>query len=187
MYYNNNVKRKVFISFHQANRREVDDFINYFAIQKGIFTPKALGVSNNDDFINSNNPEYVMRKIREKYLGDSTITIVLIGKCTHSRRYVDWEIKTSLRQGGYTPNGLIGIILPSQGRSAYLPPRLESNWAQDNTNCYARYWVYPPSAEQLVLWIEDAYRARTTRIHLIKNHAEMMKYNSVCNVCGITH
>ena len=121
-------KRNVFISFFQGDRAEVDEFIDRWAYREGLFTPKVLGVSSNDDFINSSNPEYVMSKIREKYLGDSTVTIVLIGSCTHSRRYVDWEIKTSLRRGSYTPNGLIGIILPSMGRNALLPPRFEANW-----------------------------------------------------------
>ena len=63
-----------------------------------------------------------MNQIREKCLLDSTVTIVLLGKCTHSRRHVDWEIKSSLRQGASAPNGLIGIVLPSQGRGAFLPP-----------------------------------------------------------------
>ena|SRR6266545_2869289 len=113
------VKRKAFISFHQEDRPEVDAFIEQWATRQGVFIPKALGVSNNDDFINSTNPEYVMSQIRTKYLGDSTVTIVLIGSCTHGRRYVDWEIKASLRQGATDPSGLIGLLLPSCGKSAH--------------------------------------------------------------------
>jgi hypothetical protein len=182
------IKRKVFISFHQKDRREVDDFIERWSVKEGVFIPKALGVSDNDDFVNSTDPEYVMSKIREKYLGDSTVTILLIGKCTHSRRYVDWEIKASLRQGeNYTPNGLVGILLPSCGNSAHLPPRFKDNWQKEENNCYARYRAYPASSQQLADWIEDAYNARTTRAHLIQNRADMMKYNSKCLVCGVTH
>ena len=180
-------KRKVFISFYQGDRNEVDAFIDRWARREGVFIPKALGVSMNDDFINSTNPEYVMSQIRQKYLGDSTVTIVLVGSCTHSRRYVDWELKTSLRCGSYTPNGVMGIILPSQGKAAILPPRLAANWNEDNVNCYARYWIAPTSATQLAAWIEDAHSARTTRAHLIQNNADMMKYNSRCQVHGVTH
>src|SRR5258708_38381212 len=82
-------KRNVFISFFQGDRHEVDGFIQHWATQQGVFTPKALGTFDNADFINSTNPEYVMGQIRQKYLGDSTLTIILIGRCTHSRRYVD--------------------------------------------------------------------------------------------------
>ena len=109
-----------------------------------------------------------MNQIRNKYLEDTTVTIVLIGKCTHSRRYVDWEIKSSLRQGTYTPNGLLGILLPSQGNSAYLPPRFKENWEKGEENCYSRYRSYPTYAKELHEWIEDAYNARIQRAKLIK-------------------
>jgi len=180
-------KRKVFISFHQKDRAEVDAFIDRWATRESVFIPKALGVSDNDDFIDSGNPEYVMSQIRAKYLGDSTVTIVLVGQCTHSRRYVDWEIKASLTQGEDPPNGLMGIILPSCGATAYLPPRLEENWSKGHVNCYARYWVAPSSVTELGSWIEDAFQARTTRADLIKNSQKMMKYNAECRVCGKTH
>ena len=180
-------KRKVFISFHQQNRTEVDAFVAQWATRQGVFIPKALGVSDNDDFISSTNPEYVMSQIRAKYLQDSSVTIVLIGKCTHSRRYVDWEIKSSLRQGeSAAPNGLIGILLPSQGGAAHLPPRFADNWAKEETK-YARYRSAPTTAEQLREWIEDAFEARTARASLIKNEQERMGYNAQCKVCGITH
>jgi hypothetical protein len=181
------VKRKVFISFHQKDRIEVDAFIEQWATRHGVFIPKALGVSNNDDLINSTNPEYVMSQIRAKYLGDSTVTIVLIGSCTHSRRYVDWEIKASLRQGVTEPNGLIGLLLPSCGKSAHLPPRFQENWRQGEQNCYARYRCFPQTADELGNWIEDAYSARTSRAHQITNTQDMMKYDGVCKICNIRH
>ena len=81
------VKRRVFISSYHANRVEVDAFIAQWATLQGVFTPKAICTFDNDDFINSDNPEYVMSEIRRKYLGDASVS-------THSRRYVDWEINT---------------------------------------------------------------------------------------------
>ncbi|MEC1717790.1 TIR domain-containing protein [Schinkia azotoformans] len=180
-------RRKVFISHYKGNRNEVDAFIEKFANQEKVFIPYVLGANDNDDFINSSNTDYVMTQIRNKYLKDTTVTIVLMGSCTHSRRYIDWEIKSSLQQGASTPNGLIGIVLPSQKNSAYLPPRFEENWSKDHKDCYARYISYPQTAEQLGKWIDDAYEARTKRAHFIKNSQEMMKYNRKCNVCNITH
>lgn len=182
------IKRKAFISHYRGDRKEVDAFIKKFAKEEKAFTPYVLGANDNDDFINSTNPEYVMTQIRKKYLLDSTVTIVLIGSCcTHSRRYVDWELKSSLRQGNYTPNGVMGIILPSQGNSAYLPHRLKDNWSKNHVNCYARFWTYPKTSEELGAWIEEAFKARTARAHLIKNTQDMMKYNAKCKICGITH
>ena len=127
-----------------------------------------------------------MAKIREKYLGDSTVTLCLIGKCTHSRRYVDWEIKTTLRRGNYIPNGLVGILLPEMD-SAHLPSRFQENWNKDESNGYAIYRSYPTSEASLRGWIEEAYLRRTSHADLIVNTQEMYKYNKKCLVHDVTH
>lgn len=196
------VRRKVFISsFHDGNSQEVDQFLYRWTQQEQVFIPKALGTFHNDDFINSDNPEYVMSEIRRKYIGDASVTIVLIGRCTHSRRYVDWEIKSSLRQPqGGSPNGLLAYVLPSampfMGAGIpwenlgwpSLPERLSANWNYyQPQNCYARYYTMPTFAELLRQQIEWAYEDRTNRTQLIKNDSDMMKYNGKCNVCGVTH
>ncbi|MHB1675536.1 MAG: TIR domain-containing protein [Acidobacteriaceae bacterium] len=197
------VKRHVFISSFHADQHEVDSFIFRWGTLESVFTPKALCTFYNDDLINSNNPEYVMGEIRRRYLLDSSVTILLIGKCTHSRRYVDWELKSSLRCGENVPNGLLAFVLPSAippthgpfgplewGQRAWpqLPERLAANWNfNDQNNCYARYFVMPTSAEELRQHIEAAVWNRMGRAHLIKNDATMMKYNAKCGVCGVTH
>ncbi|MDE0184108.1 MAG: TIR domain-containing protein [Candidatus Poribacteria bacterium] len=181
------IRRRVFISHYKGDNKEVDGFIDYFGNQEKVFTPFVLGANDNDDFINSTNTDYVMGQIRKKYLQDTTVTIVLIGSCTHSRRYVDWEIKSSLTQGQTLPNGLIGVLLPSQGNSAHLPPRFRANWEKEHVDCYTRYRSYPSDATQLGKWIDDAYDARTSRARFIRNSQDMMKYNAKCKVCNKTH
>ena len=182
-----NVRRKVFISHYKGDKREVEAFIEKYGNDKKVFIPYVLGANSNDNFINSTNTDYVMNQIRNRYLKDTTVTIVLVGGCTHSRRYVDWEIKSSLRQGDFTPNGLIAILLTRMGTSGYLPPRLKDNWNKELDKCYARYYSYPTSPDRLGRWIEDAYQARTSRNRYIENSQDMMKYNSICKVCGETH
>lgn len=175
------VKHRVFISYHHDDQEEVDAFLNTFSDERNVFTYRAVGAMS-DDIINSDDPEYVMSQIRKKYLKDSTVTIVLIGKCTWARRYVDWEIKTSLRRGSYTPNGLIGILLPSMGDTAQLPKRLEANLIGDNADeVYARWYTYPKRKDSLRNWIEDAFQARQSRADLINNSADMFKYNRSCD------
>lgn len=181
------VRRRVFISFSHRDEIEANRFIYQFATVGQVFTPYVLGLGSNSDFINSTDTEYVMRRIRQDYLQDTTVTIVLVGSCTHSRRYVDWELKSSLRQGEYTPNGVMGIVLPSCGTGAIPPPRLAANWSPNHQATYARYWVYPRSPQELAGWIEDAFAARTARARLIVNSADMMGYNARCQVCGVTH
>lgn len=186
MYYYD-VKRKVFISYYHGDQEAVNKFVKDFG---DVFIPKTVGVKDGDfDFV-SNNPEYIMRRIREEKLGDSTVTIVLIGECTHSRRYVDWEIKASLQQGQSLPNGLIAINLPYMGIRGNLPHRLDLNIQRNQYNMdigYARYYAYPSSKEKLKKWIEDAYQARTSRSNRINNPNDMMHYNGKCIVHGVTH
>jgi len=81
----------------------------------------------------------------------------------------------------------MGIILPSQGSSCKMPPRLEDNWVEGHTNCYAKYWIYPSTAQELGGLIEDVYTARIARAHLINNSNDMMKKNSKCRIQYITH
>ena len=176
-------RRKVFISHYGADRDAVKKFIDKWS---DVFIAKELGVYDDDDFINSNDGDYVMSQIREKYLSDSTVTIVLMGTCTHSRRYIDWEIKSSLRQGNYTPNGLLGIVLPSLSNSPDIPERFSENWDKNET-CYAEYHWAPKDEEQLGRWIEDAFDARTSKAHLISNTQSMWSNNRKCNYCGLNH
>jgi hypothetical protein len=181
------VRRKVFISYFRADRAEVEAFVHRWGIVENVFIPQIVGAYG-QKLVKSDNAEYVIGQIRTLYIADSTVTIVLVGNCTHARRHVDWEIKASLRRGEFsTPNGLIGIVLPSQGTGALLPPRFEANWTSGHQNCYARYYVAPRSAGELRGWIEDAYRARTERANLIVNSSDSLGYNACCRVCGVTH
>jgi len=179
-------KRKVFVSHYGVDRQAVKNFIDKWAYQEGVFIPKQLGVYDDEYFIDSDDGDYVMTQIRDKYLGDSTVTMVLLGTCTHSRRYIDWEIKSSIRQGSYTPNGLLGIVLPSLSKAPYLPERFAKNWSNQD-QCYAEYHWAPSSASQLGGWIDDAFNARSTKAHLISNSQEMWKYNRTCHHCGENH
>jgi len=176
-------RRKVFISYYKEDALAAKKFITKF---KQVFIPKELGIRYAEDLVDSKDTDYVMGRIRTEVLGDSTITLVLIGPCTHSRRYIDWEIKASLRQGDtYTPNGLIGILLPGM-KSAYLPPRFQKNWNKSG-NCYAAYASYPTSDDDLRSRIEEAHLARNTRRHLIINPQDRFKYNAKCKVHDVTH
>ncbi|MCB9450125.1 MAG: TIR domain-containing protein [Anaerolineaceae bacterium] len=176
------VRHKVFISYHHADQDEVDNFINTYDHDKDVFIARALGAGLDETIIQSDDTDYVMRRIRELYLKDSTITIVLIGKCTWARRYVDWEIQSSLRSGETViPNGLIGIVLPSAGRSPIAPERLQLNLKGDKADeGYARWYWYPTKGSSLAAWIENAFQARTMRRNLIVNPRDRFTYNRSC-------
>ena len=175
-------RHKCFISYHHDDQSEVDAFLKTFADERHVFIPRALGVMAND-IIDSDDKDYVMRRIRELYLTDSTVTIVLVGKCTWARRYVDWEIASTLRNDTNNKrSGLLAINLPSMGTEGKLPARLSDNRvSKDGVETgYARYYTYPTRKDTLANWIEDAFDARTSRASLVDNTRELRKNNGSC-------
>jgi hypothetical protein len=175
------VRHKCFISFHQADEDEVVHFIETF---EEVFIPRVLGVSDEDEFVDSSDTNYVLRAIREKYLIDSTVTIVLVGKCTWARRYVDWEVYSTLRNDPVNRrSGLMAVTLPSAANyeGKKLPPRVQDNVrGAKGDEGYARWWKYPTSGESLRSEIASAFDARTSRADLIDNSRERKLNNSPC-------
>lgn len=174
------IRRKCFISYHHADQDAVNQFVRDFDHEYDTLIARGLGEEMPGDVIGSTNTDYVMRRIRERFLSDSTVTIVILGRCTWARRYVDWELQASLRNGEYTmPNGLLGIRLPTFGG---YPQRFNANLSSDwpSVDCYGRHMEYPASTAELVIAIEAAYQRRTTHRHLINNPRDRMSYNRQC-------
>ncbi len=158
------VRRKVFVSYHhggdqwfydELSRRHHDDH-------------EVIADNSLERRIDSDDPEYVMRRIREKYLTGSSCTIVLVGKNTWGRKYVDWEIKATLDKG----HGLIAVILPTAGTLGPFPARLWDNVASGYAVWTSWQEFLNPSICRAV--IADA-RSRSCR--LIKNDREMKRQN----------
>jgi hypothetical protein len=176
-------RHKCFISYHADDSDEVAAFLDTFGTE---FIAKTIGVTDEDDFIDSDDSDYVMSRIRSKYLGNSTVTIVLVGACTWARRYVDWEVYSSLRSSrNSSVNGLLAIQMPSGAASgSRLPSRVSDNVTRDvddNDIGYARYNVYPRSKLALRNWISDAYLARSVRPGLIDNTRARKVRSSTCS------
>jgi len=75
------IRRKCFISYHHADQAYVDAFIKAYDELHDIFIARQLG-SMPEDVIDSMDTDYVMGRIRSDYIKDSTVTIVLAGRCT---------------------------------------------------------------------------------------------------------
>jgi len=70
--------------------------------------------------IDSDNEDYIMRKIREDYLSDSTVTIFLIGQRSsenlgwYEQRFIKRELQASLYNSQISSkSGILGIVLPN--------------------------------------------------------------------------
>jgi len=76
--------------------------------------------------IGSTNDDYVLRKIRENYLHDSTVTVFLIGTCSsemlgeEEQKFIKGELRASLYNGvGNTKSGILGVVLPEMVESVF--------------------------------------------------------------------
>jgi hypothetical protein len=164
------MSHKCFISYNTADKDAVDKFCENFS---GSFIRRGLKME--DDIIDSTNTDYVMQRIRSLYLKDSTVTIVLIGKCTWARRFVDWEVQASLRNpaDGY-PNGVVAIQLWDSYKT--LPNRVNLNV----NSGYSKFYVYPKSSASLENMINEAFDARFDKQNLIDNPRDRFSNNRTC-------
>lgn len=172
-------RHKCFVSYHVADIDEVTKFLDDYATE---FIPRSVGVTEEDDFVDSTDQDYIKRRIREEYLTDSTVTIVLLGGCTWSRKFVDWELSSSLRNDSSNRrSGLLAIPLPSRNNTARLPDRVGDNWVDGNVaKSYACYRSYPTSAARMRSDIEDAFGARTSKSDKVDNSRALKMGNSAC-------
>ena len=152
------VRHKTFISYHHDDQEEVDKFIETFDHDRDVFIARAVGSDQTmDELIQSDDDDYVMRRIREEHIRDSTVTLVFVGKNTWTRKFVDWELAASLHQGPKAglPNGVVAILSPELSE-AILPDRFVDNWESG----YAKLYAYPKNRTQLAKWIDQAFDAR---------------------------
>lgn len=109
---------KVYISFKTedaAYKTAIQSLNHLDYVDKSLNTP-----------ILSEDPDYILRKIRSDYLNDSTVTIFLIG--SHSAEklggseqyYIKKELQASLYNSeASTKNGILGIVLPEMEGAVY--------------------------------------------------------------------
>lgn len=172
-------RRKCFISYHHADEAEVERFIQTFDHDRDVLIARGIGASMSGDIINSTNEDYIKSQIRERYLRDTTVTIVLVGRETWGRKFVDWEVGASLRNTmTASASGLLAVTLPSAAdySGKKLPARVEDN--VNGETGYAKWWKYPTSGAVLADLIETAYAARTERAEQRSNSRPLRMRNA---------
>jgi hypothetical protein len=152
---------RVFIS----HKREDKSYKNYILNNLGVdMIDKSL-----NEPIDSDDEDYVMRKIREDYLSDSTVTIFLIG--SHSAEilgndeqvYIKRELQASLFDGkSNSKNGILGVVLPDMYDKIYTGSGIcktcgnSHNYVNINDNTVIKefsYNYYIPNSK--CAWSED--------------------------------
>lgn len=97
--------RRIFISYQHDDRMKAKGF-NLLRWNRNV--PTEFVGRHLLDPVDSSNPAYIARKIREQLRGTS-VTVVLIGDRTCDSDWVEREIQMSLEKD--RPNGIVGIRL----------------------------------------------------------------------------
>ena len=104
---------KVFISYHHHNDQFYKDQLENLCREHSIFIDVSVDTGDIPDNLTDNT---IREKIRDDYLRDSTVTIVLVGTETKRRKHVDWEIFSSMYDGTVNKkSGILVIYLPCIG------------------------------------------------------------------------
>ena len=155
-------RHKVFVSFHEQDRKFCKLFANQMgsalvdrSVQEGDIDPKLKVAT-------------TRAKIRDEFIADASVTVVLVGTCTWRRRHVDWEIGSSLTDTEENPRcGLIGILLPthpdyrsSRCHPSLIPPRFADNLEDQNYFARIYHWPSPWNPQKVHGWIHAAFKRR---------------------------
>jgi len=154
-------RHRVFISFHHDDQGYKDWFVQMMGED---IVDESVG----DGDINDRNvpTDAIRQRIRDNFIRDATVTIVLIGPCTWQRKHVDWEIGSSLRDTSLNSRcGLLGILLPNHpnyGKGMYnprlIPPRLAINC--EGNNSYASIYDWSNQPASIRSWVHHAFQRR---------------------------
>ena len=154
-------KHKVFVSFHHEDQVYKNGFVD---MMEGDIVDKSVEDGDIDD--TRSTVETIRQKIRDEFIREATVTIILIGPCTWQRKHVDWEIGSSLRDTRLNSRcGLLGILLPNHanyGTERYtpklIPPRLADNCGGHDP--FACIYDWSTNSYSVRRWIHKAFERR---------------------------
>lgn len=116
--------------------------------------------------------ETILRRIRLDHLMDSTFTVMLIEVNAWGRKWVDWEIYSSLRgYGERIINGLVGVFLPvHSGKPFRLTDNIQSGYAVEIR--------WKDLSSDFIPSVHKAWNRRKYRPDLIDNSRPLRRHNA---------
>ncbi|MET2985916.1 TIR domain-containing protein [Aureibaculum conchae] len=149
----NLTKHKVFISYHHANDQWYKNELLRLNSLHNIFIDGSVDTGDIDERLDN---ETIRQIIRDYYLKDSTVTILLVGTETKNRKHIDWELKSSMINGSVNKkSGILVINLPSTGCTYYTATHSREkeiiypenkSWTSIDTRAeYERRYPYLPA------------------------------------------
>lgn len=143
---------RVFISYHHAKDEDYKDRILRLNRTHNIFVDSSVDTGDIDENLDD---QSIKTKIRDEYLRDSSVTILLVGTETKHRKHIDWEIFSSMYDGKVNKkSGILVVTLPSTKCTHFTAPHdgektavypEQAQWMTiDNRAEYVRRYPYLP-------------------------------------------
>lgn len=105
------MKHRVFVSYHHKNDQAYKEYLINWAEENNIFVDWSVDTGDISDDLSD---EQIREKIRDEYLRDCRVTILLVGTETKYRKHVDLELYSSMYNTQLNKkSGIIVILLPS--------------------------------------------------------------------------
>ena len=132
-------RHKVFISYHNNDQSYKNNIIDMNDAYN-IFIDRSVDTGAIDDSLPD---ERIREIIRDEYLRDSTVTIVIVGRKTRERKHVDWEIYSSMYDGAINKkSGILVIETPEVSRNLSTAP-IDETYKKEIFPDVAS-WISPP-------------------------------------------
>lgn len=144
---------KIFISYHHANDQWYKEELLRLNEVHNIFIDQSVDTGGIDDNLED---QRIREIIRDDYLKDSTVTILLVGTETKNRKHIDWELYSSMYDGQKNKkSGILIVNLPStdcayytashSGEKERIYPEIENWMSIDDRSEYERRYPYLPA------------------------------------------
>lgn len=136
-------KHKVFISYyHKDDQCYKNQLINMCEVNPETLECQSLfddySVHENEIDDTGLTSEQIRRIIRDEYIKDATVLILLCGQNTKKRKHIDWEIHAAMYNSEKNPQmGILVINLPTINQSIHSSTEEEKPLLSDNEQWFS--------------------------------------------------
>lgn len=151
-FYNPIPRHRVFISYYHADDQYYKNEIIRWNTFEHLFEDYSVHDGDIDDTYLSD--EQIRVIIRDEYIKDATVLILLCGKNSKHRKYIDWELHAAMYDSEKNPKmGILVVNLPNSNNNVLAPTDREkqiispwSNWISlSSRDAYEQNYPSAPS------------------------------------------
>lgn len=176
-------KHKVFTSYHHANDQWYKEELLRLNKSHDIFIDSSVDTGDIDENLDDNT---IRQKIRDEYLKDSSVTILLVGTETKNRKHIDWEMYSSMFDGTVNKkSGILVINLPSinctyytaahNGEKELVYPEIQTWMSIDSRVEFESRYPYMP-ARIIDNLLESQAKISVVNWNKVVSNIEILRY-----------